>query len=178
MKKYRRRLLGAAAAVIALAFLGFYFYSHADKCFTYVTKDLTHEQALREAPYLSISDEEYLLCDLLLKSPQVAAAVENGEQADELDVSLGEKLAEQTLSTDVTVSELAVIDETVHFTYRTDSRSVILSSAKSRSVVKTVGIYGKNGGIRYIYENNNNETYRKGSFKLDILRMFQAEQQS
>lgn len=160
MKNYRKQLLGMGAVFIALVFCGFYYCNHFGGHY-FSDKDILPEKALHEMPYIKISDEEYLLNDMLFQNTEVLSAINSMDQTVKLNLSLGEKMASEVLPLDVSVSEFVVIGDTVYFTYKIEGYSVIMTFTEDKYVTKTIGVYRKNGDCEYVYKNCNNKTYKK-----------------
>jgi len=159
MKKTKRILLCMGAVIlVAAAFWGGYMCHTA----VFKMKEVSAEKARRAVPVIDIGSEEYALIDKLFENPAVLAAMENDTRAVELDVALGEELAGNALPADAQLSSFSVIDENVYLDYTIDSYRVIIKFAEPRDITKTVSYYSKNGRRQYIYENDNNETYKKG----------------
>lgn len=129
------------------------------------TKALTQQQAMKEMPYITITDKEFLLIQNINQNEEIQKAVKNGQITDQI-IEKGNELVSGILSGDIQSSEFplfSVGSNVIYIEYVINGHRVIIALPENDTIIKAVTRYSKKGIVKAVYENTDNKEYKKAS---------------
>lgn len=163
----RENIIGFSAVAITILVLLFFRNYSISRTYTIDEKELTREQALKEMPLLEISEDEYLLRDIILELDMVHKALNSGEEYVLLDTDGIVSDIADNMPSGFELREAFVIDETVGLDFWSEKERIIYEFNGKEQYHKTLAILDKEGQSDLIYTNGNNEEFIKMKKRLD-----------